>query len=299
MGYVHRTPAWAGPLGAKARRTYWGVVPAKPVRGAGRLPPHPDEVSLPQTFGQWYRAASTNLGLAERLDLGLSRILAGAALVLLQFAGLLPSALLLAAVLGAPLTRPGSAIAGAGGALLVVTWIGWLWYRRHWAQAWQLRQAWSWAINEPEVLALPVEPATPGLQRDIDTDPEATHPFRARELFPIAERPFIGRVIVPGGLWSDRVRGREALRYWLLATATLAMVVSVTFAFLQIAGAAMLSISIEAQVACITMAIALLPPLVGAWTRWIRRLALAQNLADVEVNGRDRWIAWQRNAAAT
>ena len=83
-----------------------------------------------------------------------------------------------------------------------------------------------------------------------------------------------------------------------MATVTLAMVVSVTFVLLQIAGAAMLSISIETEVACITMAIALLPPLVGAWTRCIRRLLLAHNLAQVEVNGRVRWIAWQESTAA-
>jgi hypothetical protein len=75
------------------------------------------------------------------------------------------------------------------------------------------------------------------------------------------------------------------------------MVVSVSFALLHLSGAGTPPMSTEAAVACITMAIALLPPLVGAWTRFIRRLLLAHNLAQVEVNGRDRWVAWQESTA--
>jgi hypothetical protein len=269
------------------------VVPAKPARGEKHLPPHPDDVPLPKTFGQWYRVASTNLGLAERVDLGLSRILAGGALVLLQFAGLFPAAVLLAVVLGAPLARPAPMMVGAGGALLVGTWLWWAWYRRDWARAWELRRAWSWAINGLEVLALPAESRAPGVEHDIDTDPEGTHPYRARELFPIAARPFIGRVIVPGGLWSDRVRGREALRYWLLTmTAAVLTIYAMVVAIYLWGGVSRVPLS-EVHIASVTMAIALLPPPVFACARLVRRLLLAHNLAQVESSTREKWIEWQ------
>ncbi|MFI8524621.1 hypothetical protein ACIGB8_09250 [Promicromonospora sukumoe] len=292
MGYVHKTPAWAGPLGAKARRTYWGLVPTEPARGVRGLPPHPDEVPLPETFGQWYRTASAHLGLAERADLGLSRICAGAVLVLAQFAAQLPLVALLAEFAGVPVPRPATGLLVAGMVLLVVMPLCWARYRRSWSDAWRLRQAWSWAINDPAVLALPVEPADADPARDVDTDPEATHPYRARELFPIAPRPFVNRVIVAGS-FSDRVRGREVLRFYLQVTLIVVSVIAALFAFLQLSGTGGPPMSAWTAVVVVTAALALLPALAAAMGRLVPRLLLAHHLAVVETDARERWIAWQ------
>jgi hypothetical protein len=177
--------------------------------------------------------------------------------------------------------------------LVVVAWACWAWYSRSWATAWRLRQAWSWAINDPDVLALPVEPVGNGAGRDIDTDPEATHPYRARELFPIAERPFVGRAIMRGGSFSDRVRRREALRFYLQGTLIVASVLAVTFASLELSEADGPPMSSGTAVVVVTAALALLPPLLAAMGRLAPRLLLAHHLAAVESDARERWIAWQ------
>lgn len=231
MGYVHRTPAWVRPHGAGERRTFWGVIPGaarpedRPLRSE-RLPPHPRDVPLPPTFADWYTTASAHLGYAEQVDLGPARLAAGGALILVQLVGALPGAAFLAASLGLPIGRPPVAAALAGVALLAVGWVAWAWYRRRWTRAWELRKAWSLAIHDEAVLALPRRPVAPGEERDLDTDPESVHPFRARSLFPVDERPFVDAVYGSYG-HTYRVRGREAFRGTLYSVLLLSLLVLV------------------------------------------------------------------------
>lgn len=243
------------------------------------------------TFGDWYDTASTSLGLAERVELGLSRIIAGGFFILLQFVGLGPVLAYALAASGFRPTAPDLMVVVAGALLLAFTWTGWILYRRHWARAWELRRAWSYAIYDPAVLALPATAVGPGEQRDIDTDPEATHPYRARELFPIEDRPFEPEVILlVGGFYghTDRVRGREAARSWLLAVVSLVVLAGVTVApFLWGRGPTW------ADVALLAVVLAVLPPLVSAWGRQVRRLRLAYELLALERADRQRWIGWR------
>lgn len=190
MGYVHKTPAWPHHTGE--RRTFWGVVPA-PSASRG-LPPHPLDVPLPPTFADWYTVASTHLGRAEQVDLGLTRLAAGGALIVVQLVGALPGAAFLAASIGLPVGRPSMAAVLSGLALLVVSWGSWAWYRRRWTHVWELRKAWSLAIHDEAVLALPAGQVALGEERDLDTDPESVHPYRAVRQFPLAERPFVPSV---------------------------------------------------------------------------------------------------------
>lgn len=286
MGYIHKTPGWAQPLGAKARRTYWGVVPAKPPRTARGLPPHPDDVPLPDTFGDWYDMASAHLGRAEQIDIGVSRLVAGALLSSVQAIGLAAPAGYLAAVLiGGPFRVPSTELIAAGFGLLVVTWGAWAWYRRRWNRAWELRQAWSWAIHEPKVLALPVRPVEPGTERDIDTDPEATHPLRAWELFPLEDRPFEGQVFTPRGFPTDRVRGREKLRLWLLIIVPF-LVASVGVSEVTVSYSTSVS---PVGTALLLLAVGMLLPVICAWVRFGRRARLAMRLLAVEHTDRRRW----------
>jgi hypothetical protein len=215
----------------------------------------------------------------------------GGVLIVLQFVGLLPVVAYAFAALDLPLVAPGPTAIVAGSMLLIVTWTGWIWFRRRWSRAWELRQAWSRAIYDPMVLALPPSPAAPGVARDIDTDPEATHPYRARDLFQIADRPFDSQVILlVGGFYghTDRVRGREAARSWLLAAALVAALAGVTLVpFLWGRGPAW------ADVALLAAVLAVLPPLASAWARQVRRLRLAYQLLRLERADRQRWIGWQ------
>lgn len=290
MGYAHRTPAWAQPLAATSERTtYWGVVPGRPAVRRQGLPSHPRDVPLPATFEEWYETAAANLGRAEQADLSLSRVLAGGGLVLGQLVGLLPVATLLAAELGFRTVRPEPGTLLAGAALLVVVWVSWAWYRRRWTRAWELRKAWSLAIHDPAVLALPVRPTAPGRERDIDTDPEATHPYRARELFPIEERPFVDRLFTGLGGHTDRVRGREALRTWPLLVAAVLVLASPYIlttwpAWPIAAGQALLPA---------TAVVSVLPPVVSAGGRHVRRLRFTHRVAQLETRDRQRWIGWR------
>lgn len=278
MGYVHTTPAWAGPLGATERRTYWGVVPGTPTSPG--LPPHPRDVPLPRTFADWYAAASGHLGQAERADLGLTRLAAGGVLILVQLAGALPGAAFLAASLGLPVEPPPAAVTLAGLALLATGWAGWAWYRRRWTRAWELRKAWSLAIHDEAVLALPVRPVAAGEERDLDTDPESVHPFRATRLFPVGERPFVDTVYRSYG-HTDRVRGREALRGWLYSILLLCLLVLVVLStiLLDAGGTWPLLVSVV-----------LLPPVAGAWFRYVRRMRFAHRLARAQSLDRQRWL---------
>lgn len=291
MGYIQTTPGWAGPVGAKDRRTYWGVVPQKPGPDDRGLPPHPRDAPLLATFGEWYQAASSHLGRAERVDLDLTRIVVGGALIGFQFVGLLPVLAWAFAGLGRPLVAPDPIVVVAGATLLLFTWTGWVLYRRQWAWAWELRRSWSFAIYDPAVLALPPSAVGPGEERDIDTDPEATHPYRARELFRLEDRPFESEVILlVGGFYghTDRVRGREAARSWLLAAVSLVVLAGVTVVpFLWGRGPAW------ADVVLLAFVLAVLPPLASAWGRQARRLRLAYQLLALERADRQRWIGWR------
>jgi hypothetical protein len=291
LGYIQRTPGWVGPLRAKDRTTYWGVVPTRPGRGERGLPPHPRDAPLPETFDEWYHVASAHLGLAERGDLGFSHIFAGGALIGLQFAGLLPVVTYGFAALGLPLVAPDPPAVVAGATGLIVTWAGWIWLRYRWSRAWKLRKAWSGAIYDPVVLALPPSPVAPGVERDIDTDPEATHPYRARGLFRIADRPFDAQVVLlVGGFYghTDRVRGPEAARSWLLAAAfVLVLAGAVVVPFLWGRGPAW------ADAVLLAAVLAAGPPFLSAVARQVRRLRLAYQLLRLERADRQRWIGWQ------
>jgi len=288
VGYVHRTPAWAGPLGAKDRRTYWGVVPLKPDGPSRGLPPHPDEVAPVGTFGDWYDDACAHLWRAERVDLSVVRLLAGSLLILLQIVGLLPLVRLAASALpGLPVAAPDPREVLTGVVLLAVVWMGWAVYRRHWNRAWELRKAWSWAIHDPHVLALPVRPLAAATERDIDTDPEMTHPYRARQLVRIEDRPFVGAAFISGS-HTDRVRRREVVRLYLPL-----------FAFVvALAGVAMSPAWWEFEpgqygVLLVTYLLAALPPLVCSQHRYFRRVFFVQRLAREDVEERHRWMGWQ------
>lgn len=288
MGYVHRTPAWAGPLGAKNRRTYWGVVPLKPDGPPRELPPHPDEVAPVGTFGDWYDAACAYLWRVERVDLSMVRLLAGSLLILLQIIGLLPLVGLAASALpGLPVAAPDPREVLAGVVLLAVVWTGWAVYRRRWNRAWELRKAWSWAIHDPRVLELPERPLGVGEERDIDTDPETTHPYRARKLVRIEDRPFADSAFISGG-HTDRVRRREVVRWYLPL-----------FAFLVALACVVTSpVWWEFQpgrygVLLVTYLLGALPPVVCSQLRNFRRVHLVQRLAREDVEERHRWMGWQ------
>lgn len=288
MGYVHRTPAWAGPLGAKERRTYWGVVPLEPHDLPRGLPPHPDEVAPVGTFGDWYDAACAYLWRAERVDLSPGRLLAGGLLILLQITGLFPLVRFVASALpGLPVTDPDPRAVLAGVVLLALVWTGWAVYRHRWNRAWELRRAWSWAIHDPRVLELPERPPGEGEERDVDTDPEMTHPYRARRLMRIEDRPFVGATFISGG-HTDRVRRREVVGLYL---PLIAFVVA-------LAGVAISPAWWELEpgqygLLLVTYLLAALPPVAFSQGRYFRRILFVQRLAREDVEERHRWMGWQ------
>ncbi|GAB2498562.1 hypothetical protein GCM10027063_42650 [Promicromonospora xylanilytica] len=287
MGYVHRTPAWAGPLGAKNRTTYWGVVPLRPGGSSRGLPPHPDEVRPTGTFGDWYDAACGYLWRAEQQDLSLVRILAGGLLILLQLVALVPLVQLVGSMLpGGPVGRPETWSVVVGAILLAVGWLCWAVYRRRWNRAWELRKAWSWAVHDPRVLELPERPLSVGEVRDVDIDPEMTHPYRARLHVRIKDRPFVYRVYYRSH--TDRVRRREALRSYpplsAFILATVGVVVSPTW---WAPGPGQYGVLLAAYL------LAALPPVISSTVRYARRMLLAQALARADVEERHRWMGWQ------
>lgn len=288
MGYVHRTPAWAGPLGAKNRTTYWGVVPLEPGGSSRGLPPHPDEVRPTGTFGDWYDAACGYLWRAEQQDLSLVRMLAGGLLILLQVVGLYPLVQLAASALpGLSTTGPDSRSVLAGAVLLALVWTGWAVYRRRWKRAWELRKAWSWAIHDPRVLELPERSLGVSEGRDIDTDPEMTHPYRARLHVRIEDRPFVGAAFLSSS-HTDRVRRREVVRVYLPLPAFLVALAGV---FMSPAWWDFEPGQFGPLVAAYLLAA--LPPVVCAQIRYFQRVLFAQRLAREDVEERHRWMGWQ------
>jgi hypothetical protein len=224
--------------------------------------------------------ASAHLGRAEQADLSLARLAAGGALGLVQLVGALPAVAFLAASLGLPVERPPLAAALSGVALLALGLVAWAWYRRRWTRAWELRKAWSLAIHDEAVLALPVGQVGPGEERDLDTDPESVHPFRAVRQFPVDQRPFVDSVYQSDG-HTDRVRGREALRGWLYSTLLLGLLVLVLLSagLLHAGGTWPLLVSLM-----------VLPLVAGAWYRYARRMRFAHHMALTEARDRQRWI---------
>ena len=141
------------------------------------LPPFPDQVSPPATFGDWHDLAAVNLGRAEKVDSSGWRLVAGLGMLLLTSVGLN-----MAAAPAAELIRDTGGeldvAALAVGALIVLgTMAWWFWYRRDWVRARRLRHAWSRAIRRPDVLALP----TRGTSSEWGTDPENQSVYRTRE----------------------------------------------------------------------------------------------------------------------
>ncbi|WP_369370306.1 hypothetical protein AB1046_16105 [Promicromonospora sp. Populi] len=215
-------------------------------------------------------------------------MVAGSFLILFQLVGLAPLVWFVAALLpGVPVAGPDPVLALAGCGLLAVAWTGWAWYRRRWNRAWELRKAWSWAIYDPRVLALPVRPLPAGEERDIDVDPEATQPYRARWFFPIEERPFVGAVYFSGS-HTDRARGREVLRLHLPLYAFFLTLIGV------IASPGWWDFEPGQYVLLlITFLLAALPPTVCSQVRYYRRASFATRLARAEVEERHQWMGWQ------
>ncbi|GAB2494283.1 hypothetical protein [Nocardiopsis aegyptia] len=151
---------------------------ARPGRREAELPPFPQDVALPATFGAWYDIAAAHLGVAERRDSSWRRLPAGLSAMLLVMVGLMFASEPVVVLLGhggeGRRADVGSLVLGvviAGGTL---GW--WFRYRRAWVRARRLREAWSYALRDPRVLALPVRPAP-----ERGPDPEVRHHFRARE----------------------------------------------------------------------------------------------------------------------
>jgi nitrogen fixation-related uncharacterized protein len=265
------------------------VVPLKPDGPPRGLPPHPDDVApVGGTFGDWYDAACGYLWRAEQVDLSVVRLLAGGLLIVLQLVAMVPLVQLAGSILpGAPVAVPDARWILAGQFLLAVVWTGWVVYRRRWNRAWELRKAWSWAIHDPCVLELPERPLGMGEERDIDTDPEMTHPYRARRLVRIEDRPFVGAALISSS-HTDRVRRREVARVYLPLIAFI----------VALAGVAVSPAWWEFEpgqygVLLVAYLLAALPPLAFSLGRYLRRIFLVQRLAREDVEERHRWMGWQ------
>ena len=143
------------------------------------LPPFPDEVPLPATFGDWHDLAAVNLGRAEKKDSGARRLGAGLGMLLLTVVGLNMATAPLVVLLGGGSAgeEADTAALVVGAALVLGTLVWWFWYRRDWARARRLRHAWSRAIRRPDVLALPER----GTSSEWGTDPENQSVYRTRD----------------------------------------------------------------------------------------------------------------------
>lgn len=237
------------------------------------LPPFPEEVSLPATFGDWYDTAADALGRAERRDSGAVRLLAGAAMLAGVSAGvgLLAEPLVVLAGAGAPgeTADVPSLVIGPVLALGVLAW--WFWYRRDWGRARRLRHAWSRAVRDPRVLALPAR-----RHDGQGPDPEAQHDFRVRESGDFAPFPGLrGTGGVSGGL--DMVRAGV---YPLLVLVALVAV----------------SASWDGGLGGLATAAPVLPLLVVtlcATARAWRRVADSVALVGLQNDDRRRWTGWR------
>ncbi len=247
-----------------------------PGRGRAQLPPFPDEVPLPATFGDWYHLAAANLGLAEKRDSGALRLAAGALVVALCSFGLGVGVAPALGVLVAGGQWQGADVAALVLGLVVVlaalAW--WAWFRRGWARARRLRWAWAAALRDPRVLALPADRRAPGR-----LDPEAQHPYRSR-----AEQdgphPHPGLRSV-GGVSGALDALRLALHPLALAAGVLLVVAALRYPDL---GARLAGVAVA-----VPLTLAALGGTVRAWYRFARVTALAADQRDDLA----RWTGWR------
>lgn len=247
-----------------------------PGRGRAQLPPFPDEVPLPATFGDWYHLAAGNLGVVEKRDSGVLRLAAGALVVALCSFGLGAGVgPVLAIVVGGGQLRGYDVVVLVLGLLVLLSTLAWwAWFRRDWARVRRLRWAWAAALRDPRVLALPADRRPPGR-----VDPEAQHPYRSR-----AEQggphPYPGLRSV-GGVSGAFDALRLALHPLALAAGGLLVVAALRQPDLaaRFAGVA----------AALPLTLAALGGTVRAWYRFARVTALATDQRDDLA----RWTGWR------
>lgn len=239
------------------------------------LPPMPEDVPLPATFGDWYDAAATNLGIAEKRDSRGRRMLAGAVMLVGVFAGigLVIGPVTVLSGQGAPGESADVASLVIGPILAVGVLAWWFWYRRDWARVRRLRHAWSRSIRDPRVLALPARPHHgPG------PDPEEQHDFRARERAAFAPYPGLRSVGgVSGGL--DVLRAVLYPILFLVGLVALLATFGSDTADGQV-GQALLVMPFVVATVCATM---------RAW----RRVADTSALIALQADDRRRWTGWR------
>ena len=235
----------------------------------------PEDVPLPATFGDWYDDAAVNLGLAERRDSGVRRMLAGAVMLagVSAGAGLVAGPTAVLAGQGAPGERVdvASLVIGPVLALGLLAW--WFWYRRDWGRVRRLRRAWSRSIRDPRVLALPARP-----HRGSGADPEEQHDYRVRERGNFAPHPGVRSV---GGVTG----GLDAVRAVLYPVLFLVGLVGIL---------AMLGADTSGEQ--FSRALPILPFVVTtvcATARAWRRVADSSGLVSLQADDRRRWTGWR------
>jgi hypothetical protein len=249
---------------------------AAPRRGRAQLPPFPDEVPLPATFGEWYHLAAGNLAVAEQRDSGVRRLLAGLLLVVLSSLGLGAGvAPVLAVLVGGGQWHGSDVLLLVLGLVVVLgALVGWAAYRRDWVRVRRLRWAWATALRDPRVLALPADRRPVGR-----LDPEAQHPYRSRAE-PGVQNPYPGL-----RTRNEAVGFLDALRGVLHPVALVAGVLLIVAAFgHRAAGARLVLVA-----AALPLTLAALGATLRAWYRLARSTAVA-------AAGRDdvaRWTGWR------
>ncbi len=243
------------------------------------LPPFPEQVAPPTTFGDWYDTAAVSLGVAEKRDSGASRLLAGLLLIVVCTVGLgafaAPQA---AALLGYASERADVATLVLGLVLTVGALAWWAWFRRDWVRARRLRTAWSWALRDPRVLALPARDAAPAGGVGAAPDPEAQHHYRAREHAELTPYPGVRSV---GGVTGFLDFLRAVLHPVALGAGVLLVAVGL--------GRDDAASRLTTVAAALPLTLAALSATVRAW----RRLAESWRLVGVQNDDLFRWTGWR------